>query len=205
MESQGAQTPLVFNQKQVRTILFLSQVFTSVKTYYFWPHIETTEPKENILTPHKAGKEKGEPHFFYPLGCCMLHPSSSSPSFHTGKARILRKVGTGGGWGRCLWVLCLFFFFFFLLLFAVTFSSSSSHCILAYSAEGCSIWLELVNGICEEISHISPKSQHKILLIMSVVRSEPPHACTTIPFFGAIPYSAGCSCPLKGGVTQVLE
>lgn len=98
-----------------------------------------------------------------------------------------------------------FFFFFFLLLFAVTFSSSSSHCILAYSAEGCSIWLELVNGICEEISHISPKSQHKILLIMSVVRSEPPHACTTIPFFGAILYSAGCSCPLKGGVTQVLE
>lgn len=94
----------------------------------------------------------------------MLHPSSSSPSFHTGKARILRKVGTGGGWVGASGFFVFFFSFFFLLLFAVTFNSSSSHCILAYSAEGCSIWLELVNGICEEISHISPKSQHEILL-----------------------------------------
>jgi len=38
---------------------YLNYIFTSVKTYYFWSHSETTALKENILTPHMGKEERG--------------------------------------------------------------------------------------------------------------------------------------------------
>lgn len=62
-----------------------------------------------------------------------------------------------------------------LLLFVAAFSSGCSPC----SAEDSCIWLHLLNGTSKEIGLFS--TQNLLGLMTSVVRSDSPHAHTTLP------------------------
>lgn len=73
----------------------------------------------------------------------------------------------------------------------------------ACGAEDSCIWLHLLNGNSKEIGLGSTKNP--LGLMTSVVSSDPPHAHTTLPVFGAILGSAGCPHAPVGGVMQVLE